>query len=70
MALGTVALYILTLGATAVAMCLGILLPRPLAGTAFGAVATVLVGIFMPPWGFFPYITMGVSVFCTLLSIR
>ena len=70
MSLGTVALYILTSGATAVSMCAGILLPRPLAGTTFGAVVTVIVGIFLSPVSYFPFVTMGVSAFFTLLSIR
>jgi hypothetical protein len=70
MSLGTVALYILTIGATAVSMCAGILLPRPLAGTTFGAVVTVIVGIFLSPVSYFPFVTMGVSAFFTLLSIR
>lgn len=70
MSLGTVALYILTIAALAVSMCAGILLPRPLAGTTFGATVTILVGIFLPPMRFFPYVILGVSGLFTLVSIR
>ena len=58
LSLGSVALYVLTMGATAVSMCAGILLPRPLAGTAFGAAATVIIGMFLQPLSYFPYITL------------
>ena len=47
MPLATVALYVLSIGAASVGMCLGVLLPLPFPGICFGASLTVFAAMFI-----------------------
>ena len=48
MPLATAALNIMSLGAAAVGMCFGVLLPIIFPGACLGTIVTILVGFFVP----------------------
>jgi len=68
--LATVALYILSIGAASIGMCLGVLLPIPLPGICFGVTSSMMVSMFLN----LSQNTLGIvftvtSLLCGILSI-